>query len=217
MPVRKIPKNYISVTGSFSSLKNDRMMGYESPLERDHMILLEFDPTVERFEEQPVSLTYKGQKRGNIPYTPDTLVHFVASAGKPPELIEVKHTRDLEKNEEKYRPKFEAAKEQALKQGWLFKIVTEKEIRITRLANLKWLRAYQHMEPNSAIVAAINQMLDDAGGQASVADIQDKLRAHGSCLEALATMWYLVATHQLHFDWSEPITNQTMIHRSPLP
>lgn len=54
MPVRKIPKNYLSVTGGFASRKNGRMLGFESPLERDYMILLEYDDLVERFEEQPV-------------------------------------------------------------------------------------------------------------------------------------------------------------------
>ena len=55
MPVRKIPKNYLSVTGAFSSRKNGKSLGYESLLERDLMILLEFDDAVERFEEQPVN------------------------------------------------------------------------------------------------------------------------------------------------------------------
>jgi hypothetical protein len=35
MAVRKIPKNYLTVTGSFASQKNDQMDEFESPLEKD--------------------------------------------------------------------------------------------------------------------------------------------------------------------------------------
>ena len=111
MPVRKIPKNYISVTGTFSSAKNGNSLGYESLLERDMMILLEFDDAVERFEEQPVKvpLVINGKKRK--PYVPDILIHYrSASSGEIPRPVlgEVKLTEDLKKHKIKYAPKFEA-------------------------------------------------------------------------------------------------------------
>lgn len=40
MPVRKIPKNHLVVTGSFVSRKNGQMDAFESLLEKEYMLLL---------------------------------------------------------------------------------------------------------------------------------------------------------------------------------
>ena len=144
-PVRKIPKNYLSVTGTFSSAKNGKSLGYESLLERDLMILLEFDDTVERFEEQPVKvpLLVNGKKRK--PYVPDILIyHLPTPTGEiwRPVMGEVKKSDDLKRNKAKYAPKFEAAYRYAEERGWEWRIFTEKEIRTPYLDNLKFLREY---------------------------------------------------------------------------
>lgn len=73
MPVRKIPKNHLVVTGSFASRKNAQMDGFESLLEKEYMLLLDFDEHVERFEVQPVTIPVPGVPKG---YTPDVLVYF---------------------------------------------------------------------------------------------------------------------------------------------
>jgi hypothetical protein len=82
MPVRKIPKNYRSVTGRFPSLKNNRSVAFESTLERDFYLSLEFDEGVESYEEQP--LTISGDHNGRaisysapFPYPPPLQPIFV--------------------------------------------------------------------------------------------------------------------------------------------
>jgi hypothetical protein len=143
MPVRKVPKNYLGVRGRFPSVKNDRSLEFESLLERDFMILNEFDDAVEKFEEQPVRVPYKVKKRNRRPYVPDLLVTYRSAPGarhKRPALYEVKTTGDLAKNKEKYRPKFAAARAFAKERGWDFRLATETLIRRQRLKNLKFLR-----------------------------------------------------------------------------
>jgi hypothetical protein len=54
MPVRKIPKNHLGVTGAYSSRKNPGVDEFESLLEREFFMLLDFDTQVEGFEAQPV-------------------------------------------------------------------------------------------------------------------------------------------------------------------
>jgi hypothetical protein len=136
MPVRKIPKNYLCVTGSFASRKNGQMGGFESLLEKEYMLLLDFDDSVERFEEQPVTVPVPGITKG---YTPNVLVHFWSDSAtghfRPPLLTEVKHSDDLKKNAEKYARKFAAAKQYAAERGWEFRITTEKNIRTPRLTS----------------------------------------------------------------------------------
>lgn len=76
MPKRKIPKSYRNVTGVLSSRKNERMIASESTLERDLYILLDFDPVVLSFEEQPEIIPYNLLTGQPSRYTPDCLINF---------------------------------------------------------------------------------------------------------------------------------------------
>ncbi len=173
MPVRKIPKNYLGVTGSFSSRKNDRMLGFESLLERDYMILLEFDEAVETFEEQPVKIPFK---KGVKPYVPDILINYASDAkARQPVLAEIKHTSDLQKHKDKYAPKFKVAKAYANNREWKFRIVTEEEIRPLRLKNLKFLREYLHVEPEQRDIDRVIAALQDEDEPIPVDGLLDKL------------------------------------------
>jgi len=76
MPKRKIPKSYGNVTGVLSSRKNERMIASESTLERDLYILLDFDPVVGSFEEQPETIPYNLLNGQPSRYTPDCRIDF---------------------------------------------------------------------------------------------------------------------------------------------
>lgn len=210
MPVRKIPKNYLVVTGSFASRKNGRMLGFESLLERDYMILLDFDDDVERFEEQPVSIPFK---KGVKPYVPDVLIHYDPSRqGSRPVLAEVKHTSDLKKHQDKYTPKFEQAERYAQNREWDFRVVTEKEIRPERLKALKFLREYLHVEPYPGDIARVLAELGGAGGQLPLDELLDGLCATDTeRLLLVPTVWHLVATRRIAIDYDQPINDKTLL------
>jgi len=63
MSTRSIKKSYISVTGYFSSYKNKRQINFESKLEHDFYLLLEFDRTVTSYQEQPFKIYYIYQEK----------------------------------------------------------------------------------------------------------------------------------------------------------
>lgn len=67
MPVRRIPKNYLFVTGRHASQQADEVIEFESILEKEYMLLLDSDPQVEWYEGQPVEIPLS---RGRI-YVPD--------------------------------------------------------------------------------------------------------------------------------------------------
>lgn len=50
---------------------NEEMDVFESLLEKDYLLLLDFDDTVETFEVQPVRIPVPGVRNG---YVPDVLV-----------------------------------------------------------------------------------------------------------------------------------------------
>lgn len=207
MPVRKIPKNYLHVTGSFSSRKNGRMMGYESLLERDNMILLEYDDDVEGFEEQPVQIPFK---KGVKPYVPDILVRY--KSGRRPLLGEIKHTEDLEKYRDKYAPKFEAAKKYAEEQGWEFGTVTEKKIRIPRLASLKFLREYLNVDSDPGQATRIVDVLKGARGKLEMDALLKVLCSTDmERLTMTPVVWSMVANGQIAIDMNKPISDKTML------
>ena len=75
MPVRKIPRYGAQKNiGKFSSVKTGRVAWYESLNERDYMYLLDFDPAVTYWHEQPLKIRFTLGDKTHW-YTPDLEVH----------------------------------------------------------------------------------------------------------------------------------------------
>lgn len=215
MPVRKIPKNYLSVTGAFASRTNGRALAYESRLEMDHMVTLDWDPEVESFEEQPVRILFVGKNGRNSSYVPDLLIRYRPSTSgklRKPVLVEVKSQGDLEKNKDKYAPKFAAAKKFAAERGWEFRVITDREIRTPRLPNLKFLREYRLIEPDVAVIKRVVAAIRTKGGKAEVqALLEETFRSDTERLRLLPVIWHLVATGILQVDLEQPVTNSAVL------
>lgn len=212
MPARRIPKNHLTVTGAFASKKNGRMMGFESLLEREHMLLLEFDPRVVHFEEQPVTVPVRDESSRSRKYVPDVLVHYETDTQMRPALMEVKHTRDLARNEEKYAAKFGAALQFAQAHGWDFSTVTEQSIRGPFLQNLKFLREYRNVHPGQEAITHVLATLEEAGGVAKVGQLLARLgHTEDELLAWVPVVWHLVVSGQIGADLGQPLTDQTLL------
>lgn len=213
MPVRKIPKNYLFVTGGYSSQKNKVMDSFESLLEKDYLMLLDFDDEVESFEVQPVRIPVTGVRNG---YVPDVLVKFLPD----PEtgeirnqlLVEVKHSDDLKRNHAKYVKKFEAAYAYAEERDWQFVVMDQTQIRIPRLANLKFLREYRNVEPSEHDVNNVLKQVKKLSKLASVSTLLATICKHDDDrLYWLPIIWHMVVTKQLVVDLDGLIDNDTSI------
>ncbi len=202
MPVRKIPKNHIFVTGRHASAKSVGHAEFESLLENDYLILLDFDPQVERYEVQPVRVPVPGVPRG---YVPDVLVHFAPdNAGKRrrSELTEVKSVADLQKKQAEYAPKFEAARQYADSMGWTFVCKTDQDIRIPRLKNLKFLRAYRRIQPAAGLEQQLLCAVASLGGRTTSNQLLDSCcSSNNQRIELLPVLWHLVVTRRIMADW----------------
>lgn len=213
MPVRKIPKNHLVVTGSFASRKNAQMDGFESLLEKEFMLLLDFDEHVEGFEVQPVTIPVPGIPKG---YTPDVLVYFhldaISGEVRKPLLTEIKHTDDLKRNAEKYAPKFAAAEQYALENNWEFRVTTQNEIRIPRLANIKFLREYRNIEPSTEDTAKLIHLVKNLSGTATPAALLEQLVVNDDDqLHWLPVIWHSILTHELVADLDKPLDHETIL------
>ncbi len=214
MPVRKIPKNHLHVTGSFASRKNGLMGSFESLLEKEYMLLLDFDENVEGFEEQPITIPLPGISKG---YTPDILVRFradmVTGRVRPPLLTEIKHSDDLKKNAEKYAPKFAAAEQYAAEHGWQFRLTTEKEIRTVRLTNLKFLREHRNIVPEEEDCIRVLKLIEEADGTSPLPSLLFGLAARDEDqLYWLPVIWNLLLTRRLTANLDVAISNKVILN-----
>jgi TnsA endonuclease N terminal len=138
MAVRKITnKGCKKIIGKFPSLKMGRLIWWESQIERDYIYLLELDPAVISYEEQPIRISYhlSGKKRH---YTPD----FLVRKADRNLIVEVK--REEEALKEENQRLFNIVGAICARDGYEFIVVTDKMIRVQpRLYNIKLLTRYQ--------------------------------------------------------------------------
>jgi hypothetical protein len=215
MAIRNIPPNRRSLTGFVASRRDGRMVASESSLERDLLVLLDFDQAVERYEEQPVRIEYRDARGRRRNYTPDVLVHFRQdiAQGQPttPLLYEVKYRRDLFDNWQEIKPKVRAGRAYARGRGWRFKLITEREIRTPYLQSVKFLRQYRRLKPADAerrlLLDRLREMGEaDPDSLLMTIHLEPVKRA-----ELLPTLWHLVATGDIYADLDEPLTMRSPI------
>lgn len=213
MPARKIPTSRRSLTGMVASRKNERLVASESSLERDFLVLLEFDPAVERFEEQPVRIEYADSDGRRRTYTPDVLVYYRADLlpARPPLLCEVKYRDELVERWEEFKPKLRAGRAYARGRGWRFKLVTERRVRTPYLQSARFLRTYRALAVNDADVRLILDALR-AAGRSDPERLLALIRHDPyQRAELLPTLWHLVSHGRVAADLHQPLTM-----RSPL-
>lgn len=184
MPVRTITPRRGSIAGWFPSFKLQRMVRYESTLERDCLYLLDFDPAVIWFEEQPIQITYEYAGKTHR-YTPDfQVIRGIRAcpeshAQEQCELIECKPER-LAGSDENQR-KFDAARHWCAHEGWRFTVQTETLIRGGfRLGNAKQLSLYARIDNHEQARVAIIEHLSDGcavGLESLVAHVAERVRS----------------------------------------
>jgi len=210
-----VPKNYHSLTGLIPNTRTQSMTAFESSLERDFLLLLDFDPDVEFYEEQPVKITYHDESGRRRIYTPDVLVRYridhLQASHTQPHLCEVKYRDDLRQHWAEYRPKFRVAQRYARQRGWRFRVVTERHVRTPYLENVKFLRAYQTIPINeryrTQFLNALSALEETDPARLLTATSQDRWQQ----AQMLPMLWQLIATRQVDTDLSQPLTMQSRI------
>ncbi|WP_293725766.1 TnsA endonuclease N-terminal domain-containing protein [Thiolapillus sp.] len=178
MSVRKIPRNYRVITGCVASEKSaNNAAEFEGSLERDLYHMLDFDWTVEHFEEQPVEIRYKDARGKTRKYTPDVLIKYVPEVDRKPVLAEVKFRKELKEQWREFKPRFRAALRFAKENGWVFRLLTEREIRTQSLLNTKFLRRFKNRNVEEEDMHRILHQLARSG-EITPADLYHQLRQH---------------------------------------
>jgi hypothetical protein len=135
MPVRTPSNRYgKNIVGKFPSLKLGRMVYFESRVERDQIYLMEYDPEVVFYEEQPLMIEYAMAGKC-YKYFPDFKV--VTSSGQHL-LLECKAERFV--GTDKNQRKIAAGQSWCAHRNWEFRLITEQMTRTgCRLENVMLL------------------------------------------------------------------------------
>lgn len=209
-PVRSIGMNRRSLTGKVV-LDTGVSAGFESSLERDWLICLDFDPDVELIVEQPFSLEYEvdGSLRR---YTPDVLVRYRARDGHCSVVVfEVKPYDDLRYEFGKYRQRFKQMIRHCREQGWRFKIVTERDIRTPYLCNAKFLRKYRRLASQVLFKEQLLYSMNALGPTTPQALLAMAYLHEEKRMAALTELWRMVALREINAELDKPLTMQSTI------
>ncbi len=165
MPVRTVSNRGGNIIGKFPSIKMRRMIAFESLIERDFIYLLDYDEDVEWFEEQPLTIEYQHEGKARH-YTPD--FHLIECGEHV--LIECKPECFTDKDENRH--KFAAASKWCREGGWIFRVVTDREIRTGfRLHNVRLMTRYARQPVDPVIRRRIYTLLREAQCPMSMKDI----------------------------------------------
>lgn len=201
MSVRRITNGGKKIIGKFPSRKNGRAVWYESQLERDLIHLLEIDPDVVSYREQPFKIRYV--LNGGIHlYTPD----FLVERTKRKQVVEVKTEKDAEKEENK--AVFARAALICQRDGYEFVLATDKTIREQpRLDNVKLLYKYSGTPvPNEHQIHAYAFFAKRK--KSTIAEMVNFFASKGSGMQVVYALIYLGI---LWVDLSKPIGAKSIV------
>lgn len=183
-----------------------------SSLERDLLLVLDFDPRVRRLEVETVAVTYEDAGRTRS-YRPDIVAEFTADGRGWTEVYEVKYREELREKWAELRPRFKAATAHCRARGWRFRLMTETQIRVPELSNYKFLRRYRRIAADDMHEQALLLTMTAMGPS----QVKDVLTATWNDpdrrLIALAYLWRLLATGAINADLSKPLTMGTTVWR----
>jgi len=136
-PVRSFPsrQGQRNFPGLWWSATTGQHVGFESWLEREHVMLLDFDPAVVAFSSQPFRvLWHDGQRRRN--HTPDFFARLADGSGL---VVDVRADDQIPAADAEA---FEATATACAQVGWAYRRVGVPDAVLT--ANVRWLAGYRH-------------------------------------------------------------------------
>lgn len=201
---------YTSLSGGFCSEKNNSLVWFESSLERDFALLMEFNPEVSHYLEQPFTIEYFNKQGKKREYTPDFLVHFLDDT--PPWLCEIKPSEKVLKMKAVLSEKINAAKKFCKDEGYCFRLFTDENIRTIYLDNIKFLNNYDIGFASEPCIELIEERLMVLGSTTikelliSLDDANKQIKA--KCIYAL---WCLIKSAIIGCDLSQKISVESEI------
>ncbi|TLQ48508.1 TnsA-like heteromeric transposase endonuclease subunit [Streptomyces marianii] len=173
-------------------------IGYESWLERDHVMLLDFDPSVVGISSQPFWLFWRSDAGKGVSHAPD---YFARREDGTAVVVDC---RPADRRKPRDMAKFEATQTACAQVGWEFSLVGAPDAIVVR--NVRWLAGYRHPRHRlesvaSELLVAFAEPRPLMSGAASVGDE----------IAVLPVLFHLLWTHELAVDVSVPLHTEAAV------
>lgn len=200
-PVRRIPsyRGQRNLPGLWWSATLGAHVGFESWLERDHAMLLDFDPAVVGLSSQPLWLCWANAAGRSVSHAPDYFARRSDGSGI------VVDCRPLERRKPRDMSKFAATREACEEVGWEYRLVGAPDAIAT--ANVRWLAGYRHprywQEP---VAAELQEVFARPRGMVEGAGLV------GDLIAVMPVLFHLLWGQVLQVDLSVPLHAESVVH-----
>lgn len=200
LPVRsyKARKGQRHLSGRWWCATTGRHVGFESWLERDHVMLLDFDAAVVGVAAQPFWLGWPNGSAGRTSHAPDFFARRVDGSGL------VVDCRPVERRREEDVAKFAATEQACARLGWEYRLVAG--IDTVLAANLRWLAGYRHPRHDVPEVATMLRAVF-----ATSRGLMDGAAEVGDRLAVLPVLFHLLWRQELATDLDRPLGEATRL------
>jgi hypothetical protein len=200
LPVRRFVarKGQQHLSGLWWSVTTGGHVGFESWLERDHVMLLDFDAAVTGIASQPFWLRWHDQTGTPVSHVPD---FFARRADGSAVVVDC---RPAERRGPRDAAKFEATGQACARVGWEYRLVGAADPVVT--LNVRWLAGYRHPRHHQPGPAeALRQVF------ASPVPLMAGAEAAGDPIAVLPVLFHLLWRHELAADLSLPLHPGTLV------
>lgn len=199
-PVRMFPsyRGQHSFSGRWWSATTGSHVGFESWLERDHLMLLDHDRAVVGMASQPFWLSWPegGRRRRHVP---DYFARLTDGSGL---VVDV---RPDERIEARDAAAFAATAQACAAVGWQYRRVGGLDPVL--VANLRWLAGYRHRRCRDTVVADV--LVEEF---ARARPLAEGAAAAGDRLAVLPTLFHLLWAGVLHAELgAAPLSGSTVV------
>jgi hypothetical protein len=200
-PVRAFPsyRGQRSFSGRWWSATTGRHVGFESWLERDHLMLLDRDPVVVGIASQPFGLSWVEEGGRRRRHVPDYFARLADGSGL---VVDVRPDEQIEARD---AAAFAATAQACAAVGWQYRRVGGLDAVV--VANLRWLAGYRHRRCRDTVVA--DALVGEFGEPRPLAE---GAAAAGDRLCVLSTLFHLLWAGVLHAELgSAPLSGSTVV------
>lgn len=194
LPVRRFGarKGQRHLSGLWWSATTGGHVGFESWLERDHLVALDFDRSVAGIASQPFWLYWTDPEGKRVSHAPD---YFARRADGSAVVLDC---RPVDRRKPADVAKFDATAAACVSLGWEYRLAGAADP--IRTANLRWLAGYRHPRyrieaAGTVLLEAFTAPLPLLAGAASV----------GDPIAVLPVLFHLLWCQDLTVDLSVPL------------
>lgn len=200
LPVRRFParRGQRHLSGLWWSATTRGHIGFESWLERDHLLALDFDPVVTGIVSQPFWLHWADEAGSLVSHAPD---YFARRADGSAVVLDC---RPAERRKPRDMEKFEATARACALAGWEYRLAGAADPVVT--ANLRWLAGYRHPRYRAEPAAGLLRQVFSAG-----APLMAGAGAAGDPIATLPVLFHLLWTGELAADLPVPLGEHTLV------